>query len=34
VIRVGVRGWAAELGDGQQPNVDYTTAAILEVLTR
>jgi hypothetical protein len=31
VIRVGVRGWNTELGD---PNVSYTTAAILEVLTR
>lgn len=31
VIRVGVRGWNAELTD---PNVAYTTAAILEVLTR
>lgn len=33
VIRVGVRGWLAELGT-EQPNVNYTTAAILEVLTR
>lgn len=31
IIRVGARGWNAELGE---PNVAYTTAAILEVLTR
>jgi hypothetical protein len=31
IIRVGVRGWNAELSD---PNVAYTTAAIVEVLTR
>jgi hypothetical protein len=34
VIRVGVRGWSAELANAEQPNVAYTTAAILEVLTR
>lgn len=34
VIRVGVRGWSAELANGGQPNVAYTTAAIIEVLTR
>lgn len=34
VIRVGVRGWSAELANGEQPNVAYTTAAIIEVLTR
>lgn len=34
VIRVGVRGWAAALGDGQMPNVAWTTDAILEVLGR
>jgi hypothetical protein len=31
VIRVGARGWNAQLGD---PNVAYATAAILEVLKR
>lgn len=34
VIRVGVGGWSAELAVGTQPNVAYTTNAILEVLTR
>ncbi|MGH2960482.1 MAG: N,N-dimethylformamidase beta subunit family domain-containing protein [Solirubrobacterales bacterium] len=34
VIRVGVRGWSAELANAEQPNVAYTTAAIIEVLTR
>ncbi len=34
VIRVGVRGWSAELAAGTQPNVAWTTAAILEVLKR
>lgn len=32
VIRVGVRGWSAELAAGIQPNVAWTTNAILEVL--
>ncbi|MBJ7458416.1 MAG: hypothetical protein JHD02_04430 [Thermoleophilaceae bacterium] len=34
VIRVGVRGWSGQLDDPAQPNVAYTTAAIIEVLTR
>lgn len=34
VIRVGVPGWIRELASGAQPNVDYTTNAIIEVLTR
>jgi hypothetical protein len=34
VIRVGVPGWSTQLDDPAQPNVAYTTAAILEVLTR
>lgn len=32
VIRVGVRGWSAELAAGTQPNVAWTTNAIIEVL--
>jgi hypothetical protein len=34
VIRVGVGGWEAELLAPDQPNVAYTTDAIIEVLTR
>lgn len=34
VIRVGVRGWSGQLDDTAQPNVAWTTDAILEVLTR
>lgn len=33
IIRVGVRGWSAELARAQ-PDVEWTTAAILEVLAR
>jgi hypothetical protein len=34
VIRVGVRGWTAELARGELPNVAWTTDAIIEVLRR
>lgn len=34
VIRVGVRGWSAELAELLQGNVRWSTDAILEVLTR
>ena len=34
VIRVGAPGWSAELAGALQPNVKYTTDAILEVLSR
>lgn len=34
VVRVGADGWQRQLGDPAQPNVAWTTDAILEVLAR